>query len=75
VITRLSKLGKDLGVVIDQSLLDRLGIDEDTRLDVSTDGDVIIVAPVRDEHRRRQFEQALASTNRRYGRTLKRLAE
>jgi hypothetical protein len=36
---------------------------------------MLMVSPVRDRKRRKQFEEALARTNRRYGRALKRLAD
>jgi hypothetical protein len=55
--------------------LDLLGIDEDTSLEISTDGEALVVAPVRDKKRRKQFEQALAASHERYGKTYKRLAE
>ncbi len=56
-------------------ILNLLKIDEQTSLDISTDGEALIVAPVRDAKRKKRFEKALASTNKRYGRALKRLAE
>jgi len=55
--------------------MELLNIDVDTPLDISTDGQVLIVSPVRDEERRKQFEESLQRTNRRYSRALKRLAE
>jgi len=64
-----------LALVIDRPILELLGIDERTSLSISTDGEALVIAPVRDKKRRKRFEEALASTNRRYGKTLKRLAE
>jgi antitoxin MazE len=75
MIKKLSKHGNSLALVIDRAILDLLDIDEDTALEMSTDGQALVVAPVRDEKRRKRFEQALASTNKRYGKALKRLAE
>jgi antitoxin MazE len=75
MIKKLSKHGNSLALVIDRSILDLLGIDERTSLEMSTDGAALIVAPVRDRKRRKKFEQALASTNERYGKALRRLAE
>ncbi len=75
MIKKLSKHGNSLALVIDRPILDLLGIDEGTPLEVSTDGQALVVAPVTDEGRRKKFEEALASTNRRYGKALKRLAE
>jgi antitoxin component of MazEF toxin-antitoxin module len=71
----LSKHGHDLALVIDRSILELLAIDEDTSLEIITDGDALIVAPVRDKEHRKCFEEALATSNERYGNALKRLAE
>lgn len=75
MIKKLSKHGNSLALVIDRSILDLLNIDEGTSLDISTDGEALVVAPVRDKKRRKRFEDALASTNKRFGKALKRLAE
>lgn len=75
MIKKLSKHGNSLALVIDRSILDLLGIDEQTPLEISTDGKSLVVAPVQDARRRKRFEQALASVNRRYGKALKKLAE
>ncbi len=75
MIKKLSKHGNSLALVIDRPILELLKIDEDTNLNVATDGDTLIVSPVRDAKRRKKFEAALADTNRRFARTLKKLAE
>ena len=45
MIKKLSKHGNSLALVIDRSILDLLGIDEQTALEVSTDGAALIVMP------------------------------
>lgn len=75
MIKTLSRHGNSLALVIDRAVLDLLHIDAETQLDISTDGQVLIIAPVHDPERRARFEDALAQTNRKYGRMLKRLAE
>lgn len=72
---KLTKHGNSLALVIDRGVLDLLKINDDTPLDVSTDGDVLIITPVRSNARRKAFQSALEKTNKRYGRLLKRLAE
>jgi hypothetical protein len=52
-----------------------LKISTETPLDVSTDGQVLVIAPVRDEAHQRKFKKALDAANQKYGRALKRLAE
>ena len=75
MIKKLSKHGNSLALVIDRSILELLGIDEQTPLEISTDGQALIVSPAASAKRTKQFTQALASTNERYGKALKRLAE
>ena len=75
MIKKLCKHGNSLALVIDRSILDLLKIDENTPLEVSTDGQALIVAPVRDEAHRERFEGAMASINKRYAKTFKRLSE
>jgi antitoxin component of MazEF toxin-antitoxin module len=75
MIKKLTKHGNSLALVIERSVLDLLKIDRETPLEVSTDGELLIISPVRDEKRRDKFENALKSANRKYGRALQRLAE
>ena len=75
MIKTLSKHGNSLALVIDRGVLDLLKIDEDTPLDISTDGQVLVVSPVRDAKHQEKFQAALKAANRRYGRALKRLAD
>ena len=75
MIKNLTKHGNSLALVIDRPVLDLLKIDADTPLDISTDGQVLVISPIRDADHRERFEKALQSVNRKYGRALKRLAE
>jgi len=75
MIKHLTKHGNSLALVIDRAILDLLKIDADTPLDISTDGQVLIISPVRDAERRKKFKKALEKTNRRYGKALKKLAD
>ena len=75
MIKRLTKHGNSLALVIDRPVLDLLEIDSDTPISITTDGKCLILAPVKDKKREKAFRTALADTNKRYGRALKRLAE
>ena len=72
---KLSKHGNSLALVIDRSILELLGIDERTTLDISTDGRALVIAPAPDNRRRKQFQQSLTACNEQYAEALKRLAE
>jgi len=75
MIKKMTRHGNSLALIMERGVLDLLNIDADTPLDISTDGDVLIISPIRDEKRRKKFEKALDETNRKYGRALKRLAD
>jgi antitoxin MazE len=49
VIKKLSKYGNSLAVLIDKPILELLNINETTQLRISTDGNNIIIEPVRKE--------------------------
>ncbi len=74
MLKKLTRHGNSLALVLDKGVLELLNIDAETLLEISTDGSLLLITPVRDEKRRRQFKDALEKTNARYGRTLKRLA-
>ena len=72
---KLTKHGNSLALVIERSVLDLLKIDADTPLDISTDGQVLIITPIRNNEQNKKFLNALEKTNQKYGRMLKRLAD
>ena len=75
MVTRLKRDGDTLVLVIDRPLLEKMQIDSNTPLDVSIEGERLIVAPVRDEERRRDFDRIVKEMNERYSDTFRRLAE
>ena len=75
MIKKLTKHGNSLALIMERGVLDLLNIDADPPLDISTDGEVLIISPVRDKKRREKFEEAVRETNRKYGRALKKLAD
>jgi antitoxin component of MazEF toxin-antitoxin module len=75
MVTRLKPDGNGFSLTIDRPLLEKLQIDSDTPLDVSTDGQRLIIQPVRDAARREEFDKIVAEMNQRYEGMFKRLAE
>ena len=75
MVKRLTKHGNSLALVIDRPVLELLKIDTDTPLEISTDGQVLIISPVRDLDHQKKFDKALKKVNRKFGRALKQLAE
>jgi antitoxin component of MazEF toxin-antitoxin module len=72
---RLTKTGNSLALVLDRELLDKTGISAETVLEVSTDGDVIVVSPRRPKARAEKLKKAMARADERYGGVFRRLAK
>jgi len=72
---RLTRSGNSLALIIDRSLLEALQIDADTELELSTDGDVLVVTPVRDPQSARRTAELVAEAHEQYGGVFRRLAE
>jgi len=72
---KLTKTGNSLALVLDKPLLDQVGIDAKTPLEVSTDGHVIVISPVRKGPRTAKMKKLVAETHRRYAGVFRRLAE
>jgi antitoxin MazE len=72
---RLTRTGNSLALVLDRELLDHTGISADTPLEISTDGDVIIITPRRRKSRAEKLRQAMRRADERYGGVFKRLAK
>jgi len=75
MIKNLTKHGNSLALVIEKPVLELLGADAETPFDVTTDGQVLILSPVKDVRRREEFRAALDKINARYSKALKKLAE
>ena len=75
MVKKLTKHGNSLALVIEKPILEILGADAGTPFDISTDGQVLILTPVKDARRRKKFQGALDKVNARYSKALKKLAE
>ncbi len=71
---KLSAVGNSLALIIDRPILDLLGIDADTELDISTDGKGLNIKPVRKNHRARVAEST-EKMMKTHEKTLRKLAE
>ena len=75
MIKQLTKHGNSWAVVIDRPVMDLLKIEPETPLEITTDGRVLTITPVKSDSRQKKFDAALSKTNRKFGRALKKLAE
>lgn len=75
MIKRLTKLGNSQALVIDKPLLEALGVDADTPLQLTVSGNSLIVTPAEVGVGREAVAASIEKLRPRYGRMLKKLAE
>ena len=75
LIKKLTKHGNSYSLIIDKALIELLGIDPSTPLEISTtNGQSLLITPVHDEERKKEFRKKLSKINKKYGKALKKLA-
>ncbi len=71
----LIKHGNSHALIIDKAVLELLKIDpETTPLELSTDGDVIIISPIREKRDQKDLEKSLKKIDSKYDAAFRRLA-
>ena len=73
MIKKLKKVGNSQALIIDKSILELLHIDKETDLEISTNGDVLLIKPVRDKKTKEKFKKTLDWINQEYGEVLEKL--
>lgn len=71
----LTKHGNSYALVIDKPILDLLRITPETPFEIVSDGQSLVLTPIRDPKEERKFQKALETLHERFGRTLQKLAE
>jgi antitoxin MazE len=71
---KLSVVGNSLGILIEKPILELLNIDRDTELEITTDGQRLIVEPIRKEHKKR-ITEAAQKVMKNHDETFKKLAK
>ncbi|GMU94198.1 MAG: hypothetical protein AMXMBFR4_32560 [Candidatus Hydrogenedentota bacterium] len=71
----LTRHGNSYALVIDKPILELLRATPETSFEIITDGNSLLLTPVRDSKEDAKFQEALNMTHRRFGRALKKLAE
>lgn len=75
MIKKLTRTGNSIALVLDKPLLEELGLDENAEVEVSTNGQIIVITPKRSAARDRRFRKAVDKVNRKYAGLFKRLSE
>jgi antitoxin component of MazEF toxin-antitoxin module len=71
----LCKHGNSYALVIDKPIMELLHVTPETPFEVVTDGQSLLLSPVRNPREEKKFKAALAMVHTRFGRAMKKLAE
>ena len=74
MVKKLSAIGNSLGLVIDKPILELLNITKDTPLEIRTDGERLIIEPVRESRSEKVMRSAKRMMDA-HETTLRKLAE
>lgn len=75
MIKTLTKHGNSYALVIEKPILELLRVSPETSFEIVTDGQCLVLTPVRDSEDDKKFQAALDMVHKRFGRAMKRLAE
>ncbi len=75
MVKTLTKHGNSYALIIDKPILEMLHISPDTPLEITTNGNALMVSPVREPLEEKKFEDAIEMVHKRFGRAMKKLAE
>jgi len=76
MLKKFIKHGNSHALVIDKAVLEILRIDpETTQLELTTDGNVLIITPIRNKKIQKELKDTLAKIDKKYSAVFKRLAE
>jgi antitoxin MazE len=72
---KLSVVGNSLGVLIEKPILELLKIDRDTEIEMTTDGNRLILEPVRPEERKKRIADLHDKVMKKHDATFRKLAK
>ena len=75
MIKKLVSHGNSTALIIDKPILQLLKVDENTPLELTTDGKNLIISPVDDVKRDKKFKSSLEKVNKKHQKTLLKLSE
>lgn len=75
MIKNLTRTGNSVALVLDKQLLEAANLDPDDQVEVSTNGRVIVIAPVRSKREIEKFERGKELMHARFAGAFRRLAK
>jgi len=75
MVKTLTKHGNSYALVIDKPILELLRVTPDTPFEILSDGQCLVLTPVRKPGEEKKFKNALEKVHKQFGRAMKRLSE
>ncbi len=75
MVKRLTRQGNSIAVVLDRPIIEAAQLDEGQEVEISTDGDVIIITPVRSKSRQAKLRAVMNRVHDKYAGAFRRLAQ
>lgn len=75
MIKSLTKHGNSYALIIEKPILELLKVTPETEFEIVTDGQCLVLTPLRNHENEQKFQRALELVHKRFGRAMKRLAE
>ena len=73
--TRLARHGNEVVLVLDEAMLEELGLDENSQVEVSKEDDRLVMRPVTGSDRQGRLGEILDELDEQYSDVFRRLAE
>ncbi len=75
MIKSLTKHGNSYALIIEKPILELLRVTPETPFEIMSDGQCLVLTPIRDSKEEKKFLQSLEMVHKRFGKAMKRLAE
>lgn len=75
MIKKIVTHGNSSAILIDKPILEILKIDKNTRLNVQTDGENLIISPIRSGGRKKRVSEILRKVNKQHAKSFRELAK
>lgn len=75
MIKTLTRHGNSAALIIERPILDLLGATADTPFEITTDGQNLILTPVKDSDRADRFRKSMDKIGKRYAKSFEELAK
>lgn len=75
MVKRLTRQGNSVAIVLDRPIIEAAQLEEGQEVEISTDGDVIVITPVRSKARQAKLRAVVNRLHDKYAGAFRRLAQ